>query len=89
MHYQESASSEAATTSKRHYAVALLVSFALSVLFWVILGVFDWVGFVFWTSIAALLGSSIGLVADRKLWVTVVATALIRFLIFAIVWIIG
>ena len=86
MAHPESASNEAATTSKRHYFVALLVSLALSVMLWILFGQFDAVGFVFWTSTAALLGSSVGLVMDRNIWVTVGATAAIRLIIFAIVW---
>ena len=83
----ESASNQAATSAKRHYLVALAVSFALSMFFWIALDVFNFVGFVFWTCIAALLGSSIGLVADRKLLITVISTAVIRTLIFvAMTW---
>jgi len=89
MQNSESASSEAATTSKRHYIIALAVSLVLSLLFWAAFGVFEIVGFVLWTSISALLGSSIGLVSDRKLWVTVIATTLIRTMIFVISWFIA
>jgi len=80
----ESASSQAATTAKRHYLIAILVSFGLSILFWIALGIFDFVGFLFWSCLAALLGSSVGLVLDRKIWISVVATVIIRLLILAI-----
>jgi len=86
MAHPESASNEAATTSKRHYFVALLVSLLLSIVLWVIFGQFDAVGFVLWTSMAALLGSSFGLVLDRNIWVTVGATAVVRLVFFAIAW---
>lgn len=80
----ESASNQAATTAKRHYLISILVSFGLSVLFWVFLGVFEVVGFLFWSCLAALLGSSIGLVFDRKIWISVLSTIVIRFIILGI-----
>ena len=80
----ESASNQASESAKKHYAVAFAVSVVLSLFFWVGLGVFNIAGFVFWTCIAALLGSSIGLVANRRLWITIVSTVAIRTVIFVI-----
>ena len=80
----ESASNQAATSAKRHYAIAFAVSLAMSLFFWLGMGDSHVAGFIFWTCIAALLGSSIGLVADRRVVVTVIATAVIRLLIFLV-----
>ncbi len=85
----ESASNKASSTAKRHYFVAVIVSLALSLLFWVIFGVIDLFGFLLWTTVAALLGSSIGLVVDRKLWITIVSTMVIQVLILSILWLVG
>jgi len=85
----ESASNQAATTAKRHYFVSMVTALGLSLLFWALFGVFDFVGFIFWTCISALLGSSIGLVLDRKIWISVVSTAAIRTLIFTIMMLVG
>jgi len=80
----ESASNQASSAAKKHYLAAIGTSLFLSVMFWLILGVFQLVGFILWTFISALLGSSIGLVAGRKLFVTIIATALIRVIVFVI-----
>ncbi len=80
----ESASNKASSAARRHYLAAILTSGILSVIFWVFFEVFQFVGFIFLTLIAALLGSSIGLVANRNLVVTVLATLFIRFGIFVI-----
>lgn len=80
----ESASNLAATSAKRHYGIAFVVSLAMSLFFWLGMGVFNVAGFVFWTCIAALLGSSIGLVAGRRIVVTIIATFVIRLLMFVI-----
>ncbi|MDA1027726.1 MAG: hypothetical protein O3B41_01550 [Bacteroidetes bacterium] len=85
----ESASNKAASSAKRHYSVAVLVSLGLSLLFWLVFDIFDLVSFVLWTSIAALLGTSIGLVVGRKLWITVVSTLSIQTLILSILLLIG
>lgn len=80
----ESASNKASSAAKRHYFAAILTSAVLSVLFWTFFEVTQMVGFIFLTLIAALLGSSIGLVASRNLVVTVLATVFIRLVIFII-----
>lgn len=85
----ESASNKAASTAKRHYLVAVLVSLGLSLLFWLAFDIFDLVSFVLWTSVAALLGTSFGLVVGRKLWITVVSTLTIQTLILTILMLIG
>ena len=72
------------SSAKRHYVLAILHSAVLSVLFWTFFEVTQMVGFIFSTLIAALLGSSIGLVASRNLVVTVLATVFIRLVIFII-----
>ena len=80
----ESASNKASSAAKRHYFAAILTSAILSVLFWTFFEVVQIVGFIFLTLMAALLGSSIGLVANRNLVVTILATLLIRLVIFVI-----
>ncbi|HAY36223.1 MAG: hypothetical protein HOE73_02695 [Bacteroidetes Order II. Incertae sedis bacterium] len=80
----ESASNMASTSAKRHYGIAFVVSLAMSLFFWIEMGVFNVVGFLFWTCLSALLGSSFGLVVGRRILVTVVATFVIRLLLFVI-----
>jgi len=80
----ESASNKASSAAKRHYLAAILTSAILSALFWTFFEVVQIVGFIFLTLMAALLGSSIGLVANRNLVVTILATLLIRLVIFVI-----
>jgi len=80
----ESASNQASSAAKKHYLVAFAISLLMSILFWLVFGVFQLAGFILWTFISALLGSSIGLVAGRKLGVTVAATIIIRLIVFII-----
>jgi len=80
----ESASNKASNAAKRHYLSAIGTSLFFSIMFWVVFDVFHFAGFIFWTCIAALLGSSIGLVAGKHLVVTIGATAVIRVIIFVI-----
>ncbi|PHS28941.1 MAG: hypothetical protein COA85_02430 [Robiginitomaculum sp.] len=61
-----------------HFLGALLVSYGLSVAFWLGLGVFNLMGFVFVSALAAALGVFAGWFMGKHLWVTVLATLLCR-----------
>lgn len=69
----------------KHSALALIVSFGLSVFFWLALGVFNLQGFWAVSIGCAFLGVVLGLVFFRRLWVTGAATAMIRVLVFLVV----
>ena len=69
----------------KHSALALIVSFGLSVFFWLALGVFNLQGFWAVSIGCASLGVVFGLVFFRRIWVTGAATAMIRVLVFLVV----
>jgi hypothetical protein len=68
----------------RHAFAALLVSFALSVSFWLIWGVFVLPGFIVMSLLAAAGGLLAGWLAGKRLVITLVATAVIRIAIYVI-----
>lgn len=68
----------------RHALGALLVSFALSVSFWLIWGTFVMPGFIVMSLLAAAGGVLSGWLAGKRLVITLVATALIRIAIYII-----
>jgi len=67
-----------------HALWALGVSFALSLVFWAVLGIFNAAGFVIWSLVAALVGALLGYSLTRKVVWTVVLTAVVRVLIFVV-----
>jgi hypothetical protein len=60
-----------------HAAAGLAVAFALSLAFWLALGVFDLAGFVIWSIVYGLIGAAIGH-ALRRIVVTLTAAAALR-----------
>lgn len=69
----------------RHTILALFISFGLSVLFWLGLGVFDPTGFWLVSLSSAILGVAFGYFIFRKILVTGIASFLVRITIFMLV----
>ncbi|WP_374762854.1 hypothetical protein [Yunchengibacter salinarum] len=67
-----------------HVMVALLVSVGLSLFFWAVLDTFVLMGFLLWSVVAAAAGALIGGRLVERLWVTVLATAVIRIAIYGL-----
>ncbi len=61
-----------------HLVLALITSYGLSVFFWLTLGVFNLIGFIVVSALAAALGLASGMIMQRRLWITVFATLLVR-----------
>jgi len=61
-----------------HLLVAGLVSYGLSVAFWLGLGVFNLMGFILVSAMAAALGLGAGWILGKRLWVTLLASLLAR-----------
>ena len=68
----------------RHTILALALSFALSAAFWLVWGVFVMPGFVIMSLLAAAAGVIIGQLAGQRLWVTALATIIVRLAIYFI-----
>jgi hypothetical protein len=62
----------------RHLLVAALVSYGFSIFFWVAHGMFILKGFIVVSAICALAGAAIGFFTGNKIFMTVIATAVIR-----------
>ncbi|MAI89145.1 hypothetical protein [Ponticaulis sp.] len=71
-------------TLLRHIGLALILSFGLSVLFYLGLGAFNATGFWLASLGCAFLGVVFGLVFFRKLAMTGIATVLVRVMVFII-----
>jgi hypothetical protein len=69
----------------RHAGLALAISFGLSVLFWLGLGVFGPTSFWLASLSSAILGLAFGYFIFRKLLMTAIATVLVRVTIFMVV----
>jgi len=67
-----------------HLLVALMVSYGLSVAFWLGLGVFNLMGFILVSAIATVLGVFAGWLMGKRLWVTVLATLLARLALYVL-----
>lgn len=68
----------------RHALLALALSLTLSTTFYLAFGVFVMPGFVVMSLAAAAGGTLIGWLAARRLWLTAIATILIRLAIFLV-----
>ncbi|WP_300526986.1 hypothetical protein [Maricaulis sp.] len=68
----------------RHALAALTVSFSLSAGFWLVWGVFVMPGFVVMSLAAAAAGLLAGWLAGKRLWVTILATAVFRLVIYLV-----
>lgn len=66
----------------KHFVLALVISFALSVAFWGVFGVFELAPFFIVSLLCAAAGASIGVVFGKRLLVTGIATAVIRVAAF-------
>jgi hypothetical protein len=66
----------------RHLLLATIISYGLSGLFWIGLGVFNLPGFVLVSAGSALAGALIDYLAGRRMLVTAGATAVIRLAVF-------
>jgi hypothetical protein len=66
-----------------HFIVALGIAYGLSVFFWLGLGVFNLVGFIVVSALAAIAGLLVGWFGKQRLWLTGLATALIRLGLYA------
>lgn len=69
-------------TMLKMLVVCLLVSYGLSVGFWLGLGVFNLPGFILGSAAAGFAGAIVGWLAGRSLLLAVVATAVIRIALF-------
>ncbi len=67
-----------------HAALALAVSYGLSLFFWFGLGVFNLAGFVIISALAAALGLTAGWRAHKKLWITALATLVVRLMLYVV-----
>lgn len=66
----------------KNFAAALLVSYVLSIVFWLAFGVFNLPGFIFVSAAAALVGTLVGWLMRTSLIVTLLATAIVRIALF-------
>jgi hypothetical protein len=66
-----------------HFVVALGLAYGLSVFFWLGLGVFNLAGFIVVSALAALAGLLTGWFGNKRLWLTALATVLIRLGLYA------
>ncbi len=67
-----------------HLLVAVLVSYGLSAFFWLGLGVFNLMGFVIISALAAILGVSTGWVMGKRLWITATASLAYRLALYGL-----
>lgn len=65
-----------------HALVALGLSYGLSLYFWLGLGTFNLVGFIFVSAIVALIGGASGWFIKRNLWITAIVTVLLRIAVY-------
>ena len=61
-----------------HIAIAVIIAYGLSVFFWLGLGVFNPVGFLFVSGLAATLGVITGWALNKRLWITALITLICR-----------
>jgi len=67
-----------------HLLVAVLVSYGLSVMFWLGLGVFNLMGFMLISALAAAVGLGAGWLMGKRLWVTLLASLLARLMLYVL-----
>ena len=67
-----------------HALAALVVSYGLSVYFWLGFGVFNLSGFIVISALAAAMGFIAGWVMKKRLWVTIMATLVIRVALYVV-----
>lgn len=72
-------------TSLLHVQTATLISFGLSLLYWVAFEIFSLAPYVFISVGCAIGGAAVGLIAGARLWVTALATAILRNGFFLVV----
>ena len=65
-----------------HLVLAGLVSFGLSTLYWIAFGVFFLWPFLIVSTGCAAAGAAMGLIAGGRLWVTALAVAILRNIVF-------
>ena len=63
---------------------SLALSYGLSVFFWLVLGVFNLGGFIAVSALCGVAGGALGYAAGKKMWVALVATAIIRIVVYLI-----
>ncbi len=68
----------------KHIFAALLVSYGLSLAFWLILHVFNLPGFIFISLACALAGAAAGWLGGQRVWVSIMATFLLRILVYIV-----
>ena len=68
-----------------HIVAALVLSFGLSILFWLGFGVFVLVGFILWSLVCAAVGAGAGyFLAKNNILVTAAVTIVLRVAIYLI-----
>lgn len=71
------------TTLVIHLLAAAAIAFGVSLLAWFALGIFEPVSFVVVSAGATIAGAGLGLAAGARLWLTLMATAVVRVGILA------
>lgn len=66
----------------KHFVLALVISFALSIAFWGVFGVFELAPFFVVSILCAAAGAAIGKLLGDRLLLTGIATAIIRIAVF-------
>lgn len=70
------------TTPLNHGAVALALSYGLSLYFWFALGTFNLIGFIVVSACVALMGALCGWFLNKNIWITAIATIILRLAIY-------
>lgn len=65
-----------------HAIAALGLSYGLSVYFWLGLGTFNLIGFILVSAGVALVGGLCGWFLNKNIWVTIVATIILRVAVY-------
>ena len=63
-------------------AVSIGLAFVLSVLFWLVYGVFNLAGFILWSLVSGVVGGLLGELAMKRLVGGLLFTAIIRIAVF-------
>lgn len=69
----------------KHFGLALVISFALSIAFWVVFDIFELIAFFVVSIACAVAGAAIGVAFRRSLVLTSIATAAIRIAVFFVI----
>lgn len=65
-----------------HFVVAVAISFALSIGFWIVYNIFELTPFFVVSIACAIAGAAIGVVVRRGVVLTIIATTAIRIAVF-------